>query len=183
MLRFKFTSTYIAGLYVVDQRVMADSRGSFSRMFCSKEFENIGLKKPIAQINHSITKSKGTVRGLHFQPQPEVKIVTCIKGKIFDVAVDIRVNSPTFLKWYSIELSEENKKSLYIPEGFAHGFQSLEDDCQLLYMHSEFYDPDKESAVNYLDPEISISWPLNIKHVSERDKTHPLIDLNFFKGY
>jgi len=182
--KFDFISTPLAGLYVVDRKLVGDERGFFSRFFCAKEFSQIGLSNPIVQMNHTMTEKKGTVRGFHYQkfPYTVTKIVSCIKGRILDVAVDIRQNSPTFLQWYSEELSEDNNKSLYIPDGFAHGFQTLEDDCELLYLHSEFYNPDAESAINILDPELSMEWPLSITQISERDSNHPMIDVNIFKG-
>ena len=184
MQKFDFVSTSLADLYVVKRNFVRDNRGFFSRFFCAKEFLRVGFSHSIAQMNHTMTEKKGTVRGFHYQkfPYTETKIVSCVKGRILDVAVDIRQNSPTFLQWYSVELSEDNNKSLYIPDGFAHGFQTLEDDCELLYIHSEFYNPDAEGAINILDPEISMEWPLNIAQISERDGSHPMININIFKG-
>ena len=156
----------------------------FVVFFCAEEFSRIGFNKSFVQINHSITKRKGTVRGFHFQKTPytETKIVSCLKGRIFDVAVDIRMDSPTFLQWHAEELSENNNKSMYIPDGFAHGFQTLEDNCELLYLQSEFYTPGAEDSINVLDPKISIEWPLNITQISKRDSAQPMIDINIFKG-
>ena len=184
MQRLNFTSTLIDGLYIVERNLVKDERGFFSRFFCVEEFSRIGFSGSIAQINHTMTEKKGSVRGFHFQKAPytETKIVSCVRGRVLDVAVDIRRNSPTFLHWHAEELSEKNKKSLYIPDGFAHGFQTLEDNCELLYLHSEFYNPGAESAINILDPEISMEWPLSIEKISERDSSQPMINKNIFKG-
>lgn len=175
--RFDFYETPITDLYRVDRKPICDSRGFLCRFFCAEEFRKIGFTHTISQINQTLTKKKGAVRGLHFQypPNTEVKIVTCIKGKVFDVAVDVRRNSPTFLRWYGVELSEENSSSLYIPEGFAHGFQTLTEDCELIYLHSTPYRPDSEGALNVLDSRLSIDWPLKITEMSERDRSHSLI--------
>ncbi len=184
MQNFNFNLTSLSGLYVVNRNLAKDERGFFSRFFCAKEYQRIGFDSQIAQMNHSMTKEKGTVRGFHYQNPPftEVKIVSCIKGSIFDVVIDIRRNSPTFLKWYSIKLSDNNNKSLYIPAGFAHGFQSLEDNCELLYMHSEYYNQGSEGGLNILDPALCVEWPLSITCVSQRDANHPKINKSTFKG-
>jgi dTDP-4-dehydrorhamnose 3,5-epimerase len=139
--------------------------------------------KPIKQINHTGTKQAGTIRGMHFQhaPHAEIKIVSCLKGKVFDVAVDLRANSPTFLQWFATELSAENHHSLYIPEGFAHGFQTLTNDCELVYLHTAEYSPNHESALNPLDPKLAITWPDLISEISARDQNHPMIN-SHFKG-
>jgi len=146
-------------------------------MFCSRELEEIGLAKPIAQINYSITRKKGAVRGLHYQnpPHAETKIVYCMRGKVFDVAVDIRPESPTYLRWHAEELSPENRRAFCIPEGFAHGFQTLEEDTELLYLHTEFYSQPSEGALNVADSRLAISWPLAITEISERDRSHAFI--------
>jgi len=180
--RLDFISTPLNGLYRVNREPIRDTRGFLNRLFCAEEISEFGLKISIAQINHTRTKRKGTIRGLHFQntPYTETKLVTCIKGKVFDVAVDIRENSPTFLKWHAEELSAANNESLYIPEGFAHGFQALTNDCELLYLHSALHQPAAESALNVLDPMLSINWPLEITGISNRDQNHPMITV--FKG-
>jgi dTDP-4-dehydrorhamnose 3,5-epimerase len=180
--RLQFIPTLLSGLYSIKGKPIKDQRGFFNRLFCAEEISEIGLKKPIVQMNQTMTRKKGAIRGLHFQntPYTETKIVTCIKGKVFDVAIDIRKNSPTFLKWHAEELSDSNNVSLYIPDGFAHGFQALTNDCELLYMHSEFYQSAAEDALNVLDPRLSIKWPLEITEISERDSKHPMI--NIFKG-
>jgi dTDP-4-dehydrorhamnose 3,5-epimerase len=179
--RFNFNPLLIKGLMTIDRSLLEDDRGFLTRFFCAKEFESIGFPASVAQMNYTLTKQSGSIRGMHYQrpPYSEVKVVTCLKGKIFDVAVDIRMNSPTFLHWHGEILSSENKKSLYIPEGFAHGFQTLVDDSELLYLHSEFYKPDYESALNAFDPKLSIDWPLDVMDISKRDRTHDMIDKNF----
>ena len=181
--RFQFIPTRLAGLLVVDRKPILDERGSFCRFFCSEEFKLAGLRKSIAQMNHTCTRRVGTVRGLHFQypPHAEYKIVTCLKGRILDVAVDIRKASPTFLQWHGEVLSDENRRSLLIPEGFAHGFQTLTDDCEMLYLHSSPFEPSAEGGLHVADPKIGIDWPLAITHISERDRSHAFID-SVFEG-
>jgi len=179
--RFSFIETPLAGLFRVNRTVLEDQRGFFSRFFCAEEFKEVGFNKPVAQMNHTLTKQRGAIRGMHFQHSPytETKIVTCIQGEVFDVAVDVRKGSQTFLQWHSEVLSSENKKSLYIPDGFAHGFQALTDDCQLLYLHSEFYSPEAEAALNVFDPKLAIDWPLEVTDISERDRNHPILDSHY----
>jgi dTDP-4-dehydrorhamnose 3,5-epimerase len=160
---------------------MSDSRGFFARLFCIEEFRTIGLAKPIVQINHSLTAKRGTVRGLHFQypPHTETKIVTCLHGEVFDVAVDLRADSPTFLQWHGEILSAANARSLCIPEGFAHGFQTMTEDCELLYLHTETYVPQSEDGVHPRDPRIGVQWPLPIAELSPRDEHHPMLGDGF----
>lgn len=179
--RFNFISTSLDGLFKIEQKSITDSRGFLSRLFCSIDFEEIGFNKSIVQMNHTLTKRKGVVRGMHYQniPHTEAKIISCVSGEIFDVVVDLRKNSPTFLKWHSEILTSYNQNSLFIPEGFAHGFQSLSDNCNLIYMHSNFYSPKSEAAINALDPKLAIPWPLEITEMSERDKTHPMVTSRF----
>lgn len=179
--RFDFIETPLAGLFRVDRKPITDSRGFFTRFFCAEEFKEIGFNQPIAQINHTLSRHKGAIRGMHFQypPQTETKIVTCIQGEVLDVAVDIRKGSSTFLQWHAEVLSAENQSSLYIPDGFAHGFQALTNDCQLLYLHSVSYAPNVEGALNVLDPTLAIDWPLEVTEISERDRNHPLLDSQF----
>ncbi|HHT9158318.1 MAG TPA: dTDP-4-dehydrorhamnose 3,5-epimerase [Candidatus Brocadiaceae bacterium] len=181
MSRFDFTTTPIKGLVIVQRKTIEDHRGFFSRFFCAEEFREAGLSKPIVQINHSFTRKTGTVRGLHFQypPYAETKIVSCLKGKIFDVAVDLRRGSPSFLHWHGEVLSAENRKSLIIPEGFAHGFQTLTEDCELIYLSSAPYQREAEDALNVMDPKLGIVWLLSISDLSERDRNHPFIDADF----
>lgn len=170
------------GAYIVVPNKHEDSRGSFSRIYCQKEMSEI-TDTNFIQINHSITLKKGTVRGMHFQysPDAEVKMVKCIKGSILDIIVDIREESPTFLQLHAELLSSDNMKMIYIPKGFAHGFQTLEDNTELLYFHSSIYTPDNEGALNIKDPLLNIKWPLDITGLSKKDQEHPFID-DDFKG-
>lgn len=179
--RFEITDTPLVGLKVLQRKPIDDSRGYFCRFFCSEELKEAGLHKPIAQINHTLTHHAGAVRGLHFQytPHMEVKIVSCLKGEIFDVVVDLRQGSPTLLHWHAEILSDKNFRSLLIPEGFAHGFQALTDDCELMYLHSEPHHPEFEGALNIADPRLAIQWPLEITEISDRDRLHPFIDSDF----
>ena len=176
-----FLSTPIVGLFTIQRRPFEDERGSFTRLFCAEELREIGLTKPVVQINYSINRQKGLVRGLHFQHSPfaESKIVSCLKGKVLDVAVDLRQGSETFLHWHGEVLSEKNCKAFFIPEGFAHGFQTLEDESDLLYLHTELYSHENEGAINALDPRLNIDWPIPIIGLSQRDKSHPFVDDNF----
>lgn len=179
--RFDFKEARLAGLYSVTRKPLEDSRGFFARFYCAKEFLAIGLTKSISQINHSFTLKKGVVRGLHFQDPPftESKLVSCIKGEIFDVAVDIRKGSPTFLNWHAEILTADKNNSLFIPDGFAHGFQTLTDNCELIYLHSAPYTKKADNALNVLDPRLAIEWPLAITEMSDRDRNQPMIDKNF----
>lgn len=181
MSRFDFIATPLSGLVLVQRKAFEDERGFLSRFYCAEEFREAGISKSIAQINHTFTRNKGAVRGLHFQRQPhaESKMVSCLKGEILDVAVDIRPDSPTFLNWHGAVLSAANRRSLLIPEGFAHGFQALTEDCELIYLHTEFYRPEAEGALNVFDPRIGIAWPLPIVDLSARDRNHVFIDENF----
>jgi dTDP-4-dehydrorhamnose 3,5-epimerase len=178
---FTISGTPLAGLQIVQRSLHKDTRGYFCRFFCAEELHTAGIKKPIAQINHTLTYKAGTVRGLHYQhpPHGEVKLVSCLKGEIFDIAVDLRHNSPTFLHWHGEVLSEANFKSLLIPEGFAHGYQTLTDDCALIYLHTESYHPEAEGAFNIADPRLAIKWPLEIMGMSDRDRQHPFITQNY----
>lgn len=181
MSRFDVIDTPISGLKVVQRKAIRDTRGYFSRFFCADEFRQAGLDSHIAQINHSYSKITGTVRGMHFQlpPHAEVKFVSCIRGEIFDVAVDLRRNSPTFLQWHGEILSAENQRSLLIPEGFAHGFQTLTDDCELLYLVSAPYAPGAEGGVNAQDPMLKIGWPLPVTEISDKDRKMPLLPVGY----
>ena len=181
MARFDFVHTPIAGLMLVQRLRLEDSRGFLSRFYCAEEFNAAGVHQSIAQINHTLTRSKGAVRGMHFQspPHAETKVVSCLHGEVFDVAVDLRKNSPTFLQWHGAVLSAENQRSLLIPEGFAHGFQALTDDCELIYLHTAAYQPAAEGAVYANDPRLAIAWPLDITEMSERDCAHPLLAVEF----
>jgi len=167
-------SLELNGLYLLETEPFKDHRGQFARLLCARELAEIGLDKPIAQINHSLTRTKGTIRGMHFQlpPHAEIKIVRCLRGACFDVAVDLREDSPTYLRWHGERLTDKNNRALLIPEGFAHGFQTLEPDTELLYFHTEFYTPDSESGVRYDAPGIGITWPLPVCDISAKDKCY-----------
>jgi len=183
MMRFDCFDTPLAGLKIVQRKPIEDARGFLSRFYCAEEFKVFGFIAPVSQINHTLTHKKGTVRGLHYQqpPHAEIKLVSCLKGEIFDVAVDLRKNSPTFLHWHGEVLSESNQRSLLIPEGFAHGFQTLTDDCELIYLHTAPYVKEAEAALNVTDSRVGIKWPLEITELSERDRSHPMIK-NDFEG-
>ena len=179
--KMKFIPLKLSGAYLIELKPFTDERGLFARTFCQREFEAIGHTKPFVQINHSETLQRGTVRGLHYQVPPfgEVKLIRCIRGTIVDIALDLRRGSPTFLQYEVVELSEENRRMVYIPEGFAHGFQSLSDDVIMLYHHTNYYTPEYERGLRYDDPRLEIEWPLSPINLSERDRNHPLIDSNF----
>lgn len=179
--RFDFIATPLKDLVVVQRKAIEDDRGFLSRFYCTDEFAAIGINKPITQINHTLTRQKGAVRGLHFQhpPHAETKLVSCLKGEVWDVAVDLRSGSPTFLQWHGETLSASNRKSLLIPEGFAHGFQALTEDCELIYLHTSAYQPTSEDALNIADPRLGITWPLAITEISDRDRNHKLIKQSF----
>ena len=176
-----FTPTQLEKVFLIDLQQVGDSRGWFSRTYCKNEFAAIGHDKEWVQLNHSFTAKKGTIRGMHFQVPPfsEIKMVRCIAGAVLDVVIDLRKESPTFLQWIGAELSAANKRMIYIPEGFAHGFQCLEENCELLYHHSAFYTPGAEGGIRYNDPLIGIEWPLELADISERDKNHPFLNENF----
>lgn len=176
-----FVETSIAGAWVLESTAFQDNRGAFSRLFCSQELRAIIDQKPIVQINHSMTHSVGAVRGLHYQnsPHAEMKIVRCLKGRVFDVVVDLRKGSPTFLKWTAVELTPQNHLALVIPEGCAHGFQVLEECSELLYLHTAFYRSDAEGAVRFDDPKINVNWPLTPTDLSARDLSHPYLKKDF----
>jgi len=175
------SETSIAGVMILENSAFEDERGAFSRLYCARELKGVIGQKAIVQINHSKTHSIGAVRGLHFQnpPHAEIKIVRCIKGRVFDVAVDLRQGSPTFLKWTALELTPQSRNAFVIPEGCAHGFQVLEGDSELLYLHSAFYTPEAEGAVRFDDPMINVNWPLVPTDISARDLNHPQLTDNF----
>ncbi|MGZ5135128.1 MAG: dTDP-4-dehydrorhamnose 3,5-epimerase [Flavitalea sp.] len=176
-----FLPTPLPGSFSISTEPFSDTRGWFERYFCKEEFSKIGHEKEWVQMNHSVSLRKGTIRGMHFQvpPHGEVKLVKCIRGSVYDVIIDIRAGSATFLQWFGIELSDENRQMLYIPEGFAHGFQCLSDHCELLYHHTSYYVPGSEGGIRYNDHLINIGWPLPRTMLSERDAAHPLLDKNF----
>jgi len=174
-------NTSIQDLIVISQNKYNDNRGSFTKFFNYDVFKDSGLLFDVKQVNISSNKNKGTIRGMHFQLPPfsETKIVSCIKGEVFDVAVDLRKNSPTFLKWHYEILSSKNSKSLLIPDGFAHGFQTLTNDCNLMYIHSGIYKKEFEMSISAFDSKISIKWPFKCSTMSNRDKSCKMIDDNF----
>jgi dTDP-4-dehydrorhamnose 3,5-epimerase len=177
MTQLTIVPTDLGGLQVIHRSQVGDHRGFLSRIFCANELAPAGWRKPIAQINHTLTQRQGTVRGMHFQRgiHAEMKLVSCLRGAIWDVAVDLRAGSPTFLRWHAEELSADNRRALLIPEGFAHGFQALTDDCELLYLHSTAYAPEAEAALNVRDARLAIAWPLPISQLSPRDANHPML--------
>ncbi|MES2281958.1 MAG: dTDP-4-dehydrorhamnose 3,5-epimerase family protein [Pseudomonadota bacterium] len=177
----KFASTAIAGVCVAETNYFQDNRGAFARLFCENELADAVGNRKIRQINQSRTAAIGAVRGMHFQraPHAEMKMVRCIKGRVWDVAVDLRAGSPTFLQHHAQELSADNALMLIIPEGCAHGFQVIEPDSELLYLHTASYAPSAEGGVRFDDPALNIAWPLPVTDLSERDKQHPLLNKNF----
>ncbi len=175
----RFEPTAIEGVTIVRRDGRGDERGRFSRLYCQREFAGAGLDTDWVQANHSLTLGAGSIRGLHFQrpPHAEIKLVSCIAGQAYDVAVDLRSGSRTYLHWTAVELDEDC--GLYIPAGCAHGFQALTDEVHLVYQHSTFYAPEAEGGVRFDDPALGIDWPLAVATVSDRDRGFPLIDANF----
>lgn len=173
--------TPIADLIVAESKAFKDDRGAFTRMFCEQALSSVIGGRKIVQINHSCTYAIGAVRGLHFQqaPHAEMKLVRCLKGKVWDVAVDLRPQSPSYKRWHAQELSSQNAHMMVIPEGFAHGFQVLEAGSELLYLHTAFYKPESEGGVRHDDPELGIAWPLPVTDISARDFSHAYIDTSF----
>lgn len=171
----RFHPTPLGGAFVVEPARIEDGRGFFARSFCQEEFRARGLSPVVAQCNLSWNRRKGTLRGLHFQlsPHEEAKLVRCTRGAIWDVIVDLRDDSPTRLRWHAVELSADNRLGFYVPEGFAHGFQTLQDDSEVLYQMAEFYHPDLARGVPWNDPKIGIAWPLADPILSERDRSYP----------
>jgi len=173
-----FKPTKLKGVYIIDIESKKDERGFFARSFCQKEFSAAGLKLSIKQSSISYNKKRGTLRGLHYQiaPHREAKLVSCIRGAIYDVIVDLRNNSPTYRRWVGVELSEKNHKMLYIPEGFAHGFQTIKDNTIVFYQISEFYHPESARGLRWDDPVLAIKWPVKNLTISPRDKTYIFLD-------
>ena len=179
--RFDILDTPLSGLKILQRKPIGDSRGYLERLFCSEELQTLAPGKNITQINHTLTTSRGTVRGLHFQrpPHAEIKFVSCLRGEVFDVVVDLRHNSPTFLHWHAEMLSAGNHRTLLIPEGFGHSFQTLTDNCEMLYFHTHKYQPEVEDGLNVQDPQLAIEWPLPVHGLSSRDAMLPLLDNDF----
>jgi dTDP-4-dehydrorhamnose 3,5-epimerase len=176
MSQLVIRETKLAGLCVLTRQPRGDARGYLERLFCQQTLEAQLGAQVLRQVNHTVTLAVGTVRGLHFQypPHAEKKIVSCLRGQVLDVVVDLRQGSPTFLQHHTEVLSAENFTSLFIPEGFAHGFQTLTPDCEMLYFHTADYHPEAEGGVHALDPQCAITWPLPIAELSERDRNLPL---------
>ncbi|MBH8579867.1 dTDP-4-dehydrorhamnose 3,5-epimerase family protein [Halomonas pacifica] len=181
MTRLTLSETSIPDLSLLIRHPVGDDRGFMERLFCVDELSLVIGGGRISQINRSMTANSGTLRGMHFQypPYSEKKIVTCLKGEIFDVAIDLRRGSPTFLSWHGEFLKASGHTSLVIPEGFAHGFQTMTDDCEVIYFCTNKYFPEAEGGIDALDPRVSIEWPLCISERSARDKTHPWLTNDF----
>lgn len=177
----KINATPIAGVLLVDLDRCSDARGAFMRVFCEAELAAVLAGRHVVQSNHSRTEKVGTVRGMHFQhpPHAEMKLITCLHGAVWDVTVDMRAGSPTFRQWFAAELSSDRPRLLVIPEGCAHGFQTLQPHSELLYYHTAPYTPVAEEGVRYDDPALGIPWPLPVSEVSQRDRAHPLIAPKF----
>ena len=178
-----FTETKLKGAYLVEIKKLEDERGFFGRAWCQNEFEEHGLKANIRQINTSYTVRKGTIRGMHYQVDPyqETKFIRCTRGRIFDVIIDLRRDSPTFMEWVGHELSAGNCRMVYVPEHFAHCILSLEDHCEIYYPVIQFYTPGAERGIRFNDPAFNIEWPIKIEHVSDKDLGHPDFDINNFE--
>ena len=177
----KIKQTMIKGVEVIETTSSIDPRGTFSRLYCEEELAGTIGSRRIVQINHSRTHTVGAVRGMHYQltPHAEMKFIRCIKGRVWDAAIDLRAGSPTLLRWYAEELTPQNKRMMVVPEGCAHGFQVLEPDSELLYLHTAFYQPEAEDGVAHDDPQLAIDWPIPVKDLSERDQQHSSIPPNF----
>lgn len=171
----KFIETPLDGAYIIEIEAIEDERGSFARSWCQKEFAQHGLNSRIVQCNISFNKKRGTLRGMHFQVEPfaEAKLVRCTRGAIFDVIIDLRENSHSLKKWFAVELNESNQRMLYIPKGFAHGFQTLEDNTEVFYQMSEFYYPEYQRGVRWNDHFFSIRWPDGERIISKKDQEYP----------
>jgi dTDP-4-dehydrorhamnose 3,5-epimerase len=181
MSRFAITDLPLPGLKLVARQHLGDARGFLCRLFCVDELASAGWHKPIAQINHTRTAERGSIRGMHYQlpPYAEMKLVSCIHGEVWDVAVDLRANSPTFLQWHAQNLSAANGRAMLIPEGFAHGFQTVTDEVEMLYLHTVAHTPTAESALRFDDPRLGVTWPLAVTEISARDRAHALLPRAF----
>jgi dTDP-4-dehydrorhamnose 3,5-epimerase len=173
-----FNPTPLLGAYLIDLDKKEDERGFFARTFCEHEFSEHNLVSRICQVNNSLSKRKGTLRGMHYQlaPKAETKIVRCTRGALYDVILDLRTDSPTFGKNFGAELTADNRRMMYVPKGFAHGFITLVDDTEALYLVDEFYSPENERGLRYDDPKFQLQWPAEPTVISERDKSHPSFD-------
>jgi len=175
-----FTETSLPGVYLFDIEAFEDARGFFARGWCRRDVVGLGLDPVICQVNMAFSPQAGTLRGFHYQREPhaEAKTVRCIRGAIFDVAVDMRESSPNHLQWVGHELSADNRKSMYIPKGFAHGYLTLLPDTELLYSTSEYYAADAEAGARYDDPALAVEWPAPVQLISEKDESWPDLDVN-----
>lgn len=171
----KFSPTRLAGAWIIDIEPVGDERGFFARVWCREELEKQGLNTSLAQCSISFNKKRGTLRGMHYQARPheEAKLVRCTRGAIYDVIVDLRPESVTYKQWIGIELSAENRRMLYVPAGFAHGFQSLADDTEVFYQISTTYRPESARGVRWNDPAFGIEWPQEVRVISEKDRRYP----------
>lgn len=171
----KFTQTKLKGAYVIELKRREDERGFFARTWDKNEFETHGIYRIPVQTNMSYSKKKGTIRGIHYQiaPYQESKIIRCVKGVIYDVIIDLRPDSPTYKEWFGVELSDKNHKMLFLPEGFAHGFLTLEDDTEVIYQVSAVYNFESEKIIRYNDPAFNIKWPIEVTVTSEKDRVSP----------
>jgi dTDP-4-dehydrorhamnose 3,5-epimerase len=178
-----FTELELKGAFLIEVKKIQDDRGFFGRAWCQKEFEEHGLNGNVKQINTSLTLKKGTIRGMHYQVDPyqETKFIRCTRGRIYDVIIDLRPDSPTFMKWVGNELSADNYKMVYVPGNFAHGFVALEDQSEVYYPVTEFYTPGAERGIRFNDRAFNIQWPIPIEVVSEKDASHPDFDINSFQ--
>ncbi len=174
----KFTETRLAGAFILDIEPISDNRGFFARIFDPREFQEHGIEPPLAQFNFSYNIYKGTVRGMHFlkAPHAEAKLVRVIRGALVDQIIDVRPDSPTYMQHISVELTGDNRRALYVPKNFAHGFQTLEDDTEMLYQMSDYYQPGVDTGLRYDDPALGLSWPLPVSEISEKDAAWPLIE-------
>jgi len=176
----KFTPTPLDGAYLIDLDRRGDDRGFFARAFCKEEFAQAGLCNTIVQVNNSLSRDRGTLRGMHYQLPPfaEDKVVRCIRGALFDVMIDLRPDSRTYGKWYGAELTAENRTMMFVPKGFAHGFLTLAEDTEVFYLATQCYSPEHERGVRWNDPCFGVQWPIEPRVISEKDAKHPLFDLD-----
>jgi len=173
-----FRETKLRGAYVIEPELIEDERGFFARTWSQEEFAARRLNPGIVQCNSSFNKQRGTLRGMHYQipPHEEAKLVRCTSGAIYDVIVDLRPDSPTWAQWFGVELTAQNCRMVYVPEGFAHGYQTLADDTEVFYQVSAYYHPESARGVRWDDPTLGIDWPLRISVISERDRSHPFFE-------
>ena len=179
--RFDIAATALKDVLVIQRKPIGDSRGFLERIFCANEMQPLIGDRKVVQINHTLTARRGTVRGMHFQhpPYAEMKFVSCLRGEVFDVALDLRDGSPTFLQWHAEVLSATNYKTLLVPEGFAHGFQTLSENCEMLYLHTVAYQRGSEAGLHPSDARLGIRWPLEVAELSPRDAGHPMVASSF----